>query len=273
MLTKSSYVFFLTNQNSSASFRVRYHLSVLRVWALVYTTPATDEHLILYFSIDSSTVRTRLEGGSREARDVDAGGWGDEGANVINYPSNDSDWWAAGQVQPGRNSVEVVTATNEHWNRVIHTTLTNSNKDHLVKIWLKYMPIYNKKQYTGPIDYRSIPDQFSKMYYQKYDYIGKRHFFTFLIAISVAEMHNGRYCLCCNWNKNIFFIFCKYFFPSSLIYNEREIEREIDQKYLEGLSICEHHFGISFLKRENELFQWSIKCVRGSFIPVPETPR
>jgi len=37
--------------------------------------------------------------------------------------------------------------------------------------------------------------------------------------------------------------------------------------------MCEHHFGILFLKRENELFQWSIKCVRGSFIPVPETPR
>lgn len=64
MLTKSSYVFFLTNQNSSASFRVRYHLSVLRAWDLVDTTPSTDEHLILYFSIDSSTVRTRLEGGA-----------------------------------------------------------------------------------------------------------------------------------------------------------------------------------------------------------------
>lgn len=113
-------MFFPTNQNSSASFRMRYHLSVLFVSGLlVDTTPPTDEHLILYFSIDSSTVRTRLEGGSREVRDADAGGWGDEGANVINYPSNDSDWWAAGQVQPGRNSVEVVTATNERWNWVI----------------------------------------------------------------------------------------------------------------------------------------------------------
>jgi len=102
--------------------------------ALVDTTPPTDEHLILYFSIDSSTVRTRLEGGSREVRDVDAEGWGDEGANVINYPSNDSDWWAAGQVQPGRNSVEVVTAMNERRNRVIHVALANSNKNHLSKI-------------------------------------------------------------------------------------------------------------------------------------------
>lgn len=127
-------VFFPTNQNSNAHrVQARYHLSVLRVWALVDTTPPTDEHLILYFSIDSSTVRTRLEGGSREVRDVDAGGWGDEGANVINYPSNDSDWWAAGQVQPGRNSVEVVTATNERWNRVIHISLANSNKDHSSK--------------------------------------------------------------------------------------------------------------------------------------------
>lgn len=67
-------MFFPTNQNCNASFQVRYHLSVLRVWALVDTTPPTDEHLILYFSIDSSTVRTRLEGGSREVRDVDAGG-------------------------------------------------------------------------------------------------------------------------------------------------------------------------------------------------------
>lgn len=54
----------------------------------------------------------------------------------------------------------------------------------------------------------------------------------------------------------IFFYILKiFFFSSSLIYNEREREREIDQKYLGGLSICEHHFGISFLKRENELFQ------------------
>lgn len=51
--------------------------------------------------------------------------------------------------------------------------------------------MYNKNQYTDPIDYRGIPDQFSKMYYQKYGYIGKRHFFTFLIAISVAKVHNG----------------------------------------------------------------------------------
>jgi len=48
--------------------------SVLRVRALIDTTPSSDEHLILYFSIDSSTVRSRLEGGSREARDVDDGG-------------------------------------------------------------------------------------------------------------------------------------------------------------------------------------------------------
>lgn len=124
--------FFSTNATKIVTHRVqlRYHLSVLRVCALVDTTPPTDEHLILYFSIDSSTVRTRLEGGSREVRDVDAGGWGDEGANVINYPSNDSDWWAAGQVQPGRNSVEVVTATNDRWNRVIYIALANSNKDH-----------------------------------------------------------------------------------------------------------------------------------------------
>lgn len=67
-------MFFSTDQNSSTSFQVRYHLSVPRVWALVDTTPPTDEHLILYFSIDSSTVRTRLEGGSREVRNVDAGG-------------------------------------------------------------------------------------------------------------------------------------------------------------------------------------------------------
>lgn len=96
---------------------IRYLLSVLRVRALIDTTPPSDEHLILYFSIDSSTVRSRLEGGSREVRDMDAGGWGDEGVNVINYPSNDSDWWAAGQVQPGRNSVEMVMVTNKRWNR------------------------------------------------------------------------------------------------------------------------------------------------------------
>lgn len=47
--------------------------SVPRVRTSVDTTPSTDEDLILYFSIDSSTVRTRLEGGSGEARDVDAG--------------------------------------------------------------------------------------------------------------------------------------------------------------------------------------------------------
>lgn len=70
--------------------------------------------------------------------------------------------------------------------------------------------MYNKNQYIGSIDYHGIPDQFSKMYYQKYDYIGKRHFFTFLIAI--AKMHNGRYCLCRNWNKNIFFYFENIFF-------------------------------------------------------------
>lgn len=125
--------FFQPTKIATHRVQLRYHLSVLRVWTLVDTTPPTDEHLILYFSIDSSTVRTRLEGGSREVRDVDAGGWGDEGANVINYPSNDSDWWAAGQVQPGRNSIEVVTATNERRNGIIHITLANSNKDHSSK--------------------------------------------------------------------------------------------------------------------------------------------
>lgn len=54
-------------------------------------------------------------GGSRDWRD---GAWRGE-ANVINYPSNDSDWWAAGQVRPGRNSVEVVTASNYHLGRLI----------------------------------------------------------------------------------------------------------------------------------------------------------
>lgn len=98
-----------------------FHVSGGRGRALIDTTPSSDEHLILYFSIDSSTVRSRLEGGSREVRDVDAGSWGDEGANVINYPSNDSDWWAAGQVQPGRNSVEMVMVTNKRWNGIIHT--------------------------------------------------------------------------------------------------------------------------------------------------------
>lgn len=92
------------------------------------------------------------------------------------------------------------------------------------------------------------------MYYQKYDYIGKRHFFTFLIAISVAEMHNGWYCLRRNWNGNIVLYFEKKFFSSSLIHCERERERgrSIGNTW-EGLSMCERHFGTSSLKRENKL--------------------
>lgn len=124
-----------------------YLLSVPRVRALIDTTPSSDEHLILYFSIDSSTVRSRLEGGSREVRDVDARGWGDEGANVINYPSNDSDWWAAGQVQPGRNSVEMVMVTNKRWNRVIHTQLLYVILfiKTIANIWCKCMSMCNRK--------------------------------------------------------------------------------------------------------------------------------
>lgn len=126
---------------------IRYLLSVLRVRALIDTTPSSDEHLILYFSIDSSTVRSRLEGGSREVRDVDARGWGDEGANVINYPSNDSDWWAAGQVQPGRNSVEMVMVTNERWNRVIQLSYILFIKI-IVEIWQKmYANVQCRKYY------------------------------------------------------------------------------------------------------------------------------
>ena len=89
--------------------------------------------LILYSSIDSldsadTTTRGDAAGSSEGRRRVGevggererererereaeqhAGEWGDEGANVINYPSNDSDWWAAGQVQPGWNSMEATT--------------------------------------------------------------------------------------------------------------------------------------------------------------------
>lgn len=63
-------------------------------------------------------------------------------------------------------------------------------------------------------------------------------------------------CAVIETRENIFLYFENIFVSSSLIRNERERERgRIDQKYLGGLSICEHHFGISFLKRENELFQ------------------
>lgn len=211
---------------------MRYHLSVLRVWALVDTTPPTDEHLILYFSIDSSTVRTRLEGGSREVRDVDAGGWGDEGANVINYPSNDSDWWAAGQVQPGRNSVEVVTATNVRRNRVIHTTPVNSNKDHSSKFDQNIHQYIIKINILALLIIMAYRTNFRKYIIRNTITIGKRHFFTFLIAIFVAEMHNRRYCPYRNWNENVFLYFENIFFPNRLICNERERGRAIDREVL-----------------------------------------
>jgi len=61
--------------------------------------------------------------------------------------------------------------------------------------------------------------------------------------------------VCVIIETRIFFLYFENIFFDSLIYNEREREREIDAKYLKGLSMCKHYFGISFLKRENELFQ------------------
>jgi len=67
------------------------------------------------------------------------------------------------------------------------------------------------------------------MYYQKYDYIGT--FLRFLIAIFVAEMYNGWYCLYRNWNENIFYILQKnFFFSSSLMCYSRERERKRERE-------------------------------------------
>lgn len=65
------------------------------------TTSSTYARLILYFSIDSVHCSYQGRGWPPwKGRDELAGAGEARRANVINYPGNDSDWWAAGQVQP-----------------------------------------------------------------------------------------------------------------------------------------------------------------------------
>lgn len=84
----------------SLSLSIQFHepFSIVRPSS---TTSSTYARLILYFSIDSVHCSYQGRGWPPwKGRDELAGAGEARRANVINYPGNDSDWWAAGQVQP-----------------------------------------------------------------------------------------------------------------------------------------------------------------------------
>lgn len=90
----------LTGTSLSLSLSIQFHepFSIVRPSS---TTSSTYARLILYFSIDSVHCSYQGRGWPPwKGRDELAGAGEARRANVINYPGNDSDWWAAGQVQP-----------------------------------------------------------------------------------------------------------------------------------------------------------------------------